>query len=196
MLARENYKEFVAVALIKPFESNLRKKQALMKTVTQDFSRLFDYEVGEVTAAATFFLAEIYAHFSKALMESERPDGLNPMEREEYELAIEEQAYPFEEKAISVHESNLELISLGVYNEWIVKSLEKLAISVPARYARSEEESPVMTSPDFYRFEIIGPAPSTAPDMPLLPAPIDHVALDGDKKGTLRETVPEEKVNK
>jgi cellulose synthase operon protein C len=34
-------------------------------------------------------------------MTSERPEGLNPMEMEEYELAIEEQAYPFEEQAIA-----------------------------------------------------------------------------------------------
>jgi hypothetical protein len=52
-------------------------------------------------------------------MTSERPEGLNAMEMEEYELAIEEQAYPFEEKAIEVHESNLTLIGLGVYNDWI-----------------------------------------------------------------------------
>ena len=64
------------------------------------------------------------------------------MEREEYDLAIEEQAYPFEEKAIAMHKSNLELISRGVYDEWIEKSLQKLARFVPARYDKPEEESP------------------------------------------------------
>ena len=58
------------------------------------------------------------------------------MELEQYELAIEEQAYPFEEKAIQVHESNLQLISRGVYNAWIEKSLQKLAEFIPARYDR------------------------------------------------------------
>ena len=37
------------------------------------FNKLVDYELGEVTAAATYYLAEIYTHFSKALMASERP---------------------------------------------------------------------------------------------------------------------------
>jgi len=63
----------------------------------------------------------------------ERPGGLSPTELEQYELAIEEQAYPFEEKAIQVHESNLKLMSRGVSNVWIEKSLQKLAKSVPAR---------------------------------------------------------------
>ncbi len=157
VLAELNYSPFVSVELVKPFAVNLRKKQKLMKTATQGFSKLLNYEVGEVTAAATFYLAEIYAHFSQALMESERPDGLDPLELEEYELAIEEQAYPFEERAIEVHESNLELLSLGIYNQWIDKSLEKLAIFVPARYAKQEEDSAVIASLDSFSYEIVQP---------------------------------------
>ena len=48
--------------------------------------KLLDYEVGEVTAAATFYLAEIYANFSKALMESERPEDLAHWNWKQYEL--------------------------------------------------------------------------------------------------------------
>jgi hypothetical protein len=87
-------------------------------------------------------------------MGSERPEGLNALELEEYELAIEEQAYPFEERAIAVHESNLELIAMGVYNAWIDKSLERLAEFLPARYAKSEVESPVLASLESFSFEI------------------------------------------
>jgi hypothetical protein len=140
---------------------------------TREFGKLLDYEVAEVTAAATFYLAEIYAHFSKALMKSERPQGLSPLELEQYELAIEEQAYPFEEKAISVHESNLELISLGIYNEWVGRSLEKLAGFMPARYARSVETSGVITSPDTYVFATDKPAPPVEAEVP---GPIDESA--------------------
>ena len=163
VLAESNYEQFVAVRLAKPFEVNLRKKRDLMKAVTKEFNTLIDYEIGEITAASTFYLAEIYAHFSKALMTSERPEGLSPIELEEYELAIEEQAYPFEEKAIAVHESNLELISRGVYNEWVDKSLQKLAALVPARYAKTEETSGIMSSLDTFVFEIDRPAVSAQP---------------------------------
>ncbi len=161
VLAEATYKRFTSVALVKPFKRNLKKKQALMKSVIKEFSRLVDYELGDITAAATYYLAETYAHFSRALMTSERPKGLNDLELEEYELAIEEQAYPFEEKAIEVHESNLKLIAQGVYNDWVVKSLEKLAVFMPARYARSETSSPIVSSLDAYLFEIEQPPPST-----------------------------------
>jgi TolA-binding protein len=157
VLAEQDFDAFAAVDLVQPFEVNLQKKRERMKIATQNFSRLVDYEIGDITAAATFYLGEIYAHFSKALTASERPEGLSPMELEQYELAIEEQAYPFEEKAIQVHESNLKLISRGVYNAWIEKSLQKLAQSVPARYDKSEEASPIVSSLDTYIFAIHRP---------------------------------------
>ncbi|MEJ2598409.1 MAG: tetratricopeptide repeat protein [Anaerolineales bacterium] len=160
VLAQNEFDDFAAVKLVEPLEDNLRKKRALMESATQKFSHLLDYKIGDITAAATFYLAEIYSHFSKALMASERPQGLSPMELEQYELAIEEEAYPFEEKAIDVHESNLKLISRGIYNEWIEKSLQKLAKSVPARYDKPEEASGIISSLEAYAFEITRPAPA------------------------------------
>jgi hypothetical protein len=160
VLAETHYERFVTVRLVKPFEANLRQKRDLMKALTREFNTIIAFEIGETTAASTFYLAEIYADFSKALMTSERPEGLSPLEREEYDLAIEEQAYPFEEKSIAVHESNLELISRGIYNEWIDKSLQKLAVLVPARYAKPEESSAIMSSLDTFVFDIGHPAVS------------------------------------
>ena len=154
VLAEQTFGQFAGIKLVEPFKANLEKKKELMKVATQEFNKLLDYEVGLVTSAATFYLAEIYADFSRDLKESERPKDLSPAEREEYELAIDDQAYPFEEKAIATHKSNLDLISRGVYNEWIEKSLQKLAKFVPARYDKTEEESAVITSSDTYLFAV------------------------------------------
>ena len=160
VLAERSFDQFTEVKLTEPFVANLSRKQELMKAATQQFNDLVDYEIGDFTAAATYYLAEIYADFSKDLKESERPAGLSDLEREEYELAIEEQAYPFEEKTIATHQSNLELISRGVYNEWIQKSLRKLAILVPARYDKPEEGSAVITALDSYRYAVAQQEPS------------------------------------
>jgi hypothetical protein len=180
VLAQDDFDAFAAVRLVEPLEDNLSLKRDLMKTATEEFGRLVDYEVGEVTAAATFYLAEIYSHFSIALMTSERPEGLSPMEMEQYDLAIEEEAYPFEEKAIEVHESNLKLISLGVYNEWIDKSLQKLAESVPARYDKPEEASGIMSSLGTFVFETVRPAPAEP-----------EIAITGESE-TVQPAQPEE----
>jgi tetratricopeptide (TPR) repeat protein len=104
------------------------------------FEGLVEYEVAEVTTAATFHMAEIYASFSRALLDSERPTGLSAAELAEYEDVLEEEAFPFEERAIEVHEANVEImIAAGVHNRWIEQSFARLAALVPGRYAKEEQ---------------------------------------------------------
>ena len=144
ILSEPKLTSFKNVALVKPFKKNLKKKKQKMRAAIKAYTSLVDYQVGEVTAAATYYIAEIYYDFSVSLIESERPTNLSADELEEYELVIEDQAYPFEEKAISVHEKNMELLDVGIYNEWIDKSITKLSVLLPARYAKSEQSDAVL----------------------------------------------------
>lgn len=140
------FDQFAEIKLVKPFDKNLKKKKQAMKSAKEGFEKLLSYEVGDVTAAATYYIAEMYYNFNRALVESERPDDLNAMEKEQYELALEDQAFPFEEKTIQIHEKNLELLALGIYSPWIDKSIETLAKLVPARYAKFEESNRYVTA--------------------------------------------------
>ena len=146
ILTEPKLTSFTKVALVKPFKKNLKKKKQKMRSAINAYTKLVDYQVGEVTAAATYYIAEIYFEFNISLMESERPTNLSADELEQYELVIEDQAYPFEEKAIRVHEKNMELLDVGVYNKWIDKSIAKLSVLLPARYAKTEQDSTVLTS--------------------------------------------------
>ena len=146
VLAEPSFDAFREIALVAPLERNLNTKRARMKAAITAYSDLIDYQVADVTAAATFYLGEIYLHFSRALKESERPTNLSALELEEYELALEEQIYPFEEKAISVHEKNIDLMAAGIFNQWVEKSIDQLAGLVPARYARKEDAGNIITS--------------------------------------------------
>jgi hypothetical protein len=85
-------------------------------------------------------------------MESERPAGLSEVDLEEFNLMVEEQAFPFEEKAIQVHEKNIELLSAGLFSTWIDRSIEKLATLLPARYAKPEESIQYIASIDGYSY--------------------------------------------
>jgi tetratricopeptide (TPR) repeat protein len=152
VLAEKLYEQFAAVKLVQPFEKSLQTKQQRMEVTLKSLGALVDYQVGEVTAAATFYMAEVYFGFNRALMESERPNNLAAAQLEEYELALEENAFPFEEKAIGVHEKNVELIRSGIYNAWVEKSLEKLAHLLPARYAKTEMSSGFLGSIDRYAY--------------------------------------------
>lgn len=137
-LAEPLIDEFKAVRLTLPLKQSLERKKAVMQRTIGEFEQMIDYGVAEVTAAATYHLGEIYYHFTRALLESDRPEGLSELEREQYDILLEERAFPFEEKAIGIHEKNIELMARGVYNDWIQKSIDQLGSILPARYAKSE----------------------------------------------------------
>ncbi len=140
VLTEPNYAAFNAVQLVEPLEQNLARKRELMDSSLQNFERLIAYEVGDVTTAATFYMAEIYASFSRSLLDSERPKDLPPAELAAYEEAIEEEAFPFEERAIEVHEANVAvMIAANIYNRWVQQSFARLAALMPGRYAKEEQ---------------------------------------------------------
>jgi hypothetical protein len=154
VLAEQTFERFAKLKLVQPFEQSLAEKQVRMDESIAAFEGLVAYEVAEVTAAATFYIAEIYFEFSAALIESERPDGLSEAEKVDYELVIEEEAYPFEEQAIEVHQENFELLAVGIYNPWVQKSLDKLAILMPGRYAKNEISGGYVGSIDTYAYRM------------------------------------------
>ncbi len=152
ILSEVHFRAFEEVALVQPFEESLQRKRSRMDAALTAFSGLVDYEVGEVTAAATFYMAEVYGEFSRALLESERPSDLRSAERQDYEEVLEEEAYPFEEQAIDVHMKNLELMAAGIFNVWIEKSLSRLAILMPGRFAKFEESSGLIEAVESYSY--------------------------------------------
>jgi len=63
-------------------------------------------------------------------------------------MALDEEAFPFEEKAITVHEKNMEMLRAGVFNEWTQKSLSRLGTLMPGRYAKPEASSAFLNAID------------------------------------------------
>jgi cellulose synthase operon protein C len=141
VLAEQLYGDFVVVKLRQPFETSLQDKKQRMDATIAAMSRLVNYGIDEMTAAATYYMAETYSNFSRSLLESERPDDLKAEDVEEFKNKLDEAAFPFEEKAITVHEKNMELLHAGVFNSWTEKSLSRLTELMPGRYAKREASS-------------------------------------------------------
>jgi len=152
VLSAQIYSQFAELKLTQPFDRSLAAKRKSMDAAMKAFEDLTDYEVAEVTAAATYYMAEIYWNFNRSLVESQRPSGLDAPTLAEYEDALEEQAFPFEGKTIELHEKNRELIAAGVYNDWIKKSLARLVELVPGRYAKREVSSGFLPAIDVYAY--------------------------------------------
>jgi hypothetical protein len=102
------------------------------------YKKAADYQVAEVTTAATYEMAELYRTLAHDVMNSERPKTLKGEELEEYNSLLEEQVFPFEEEAIKAHEINTVRAKDGVYDEWVQKSFKVLAELKPARYGKTE----------------------------------------------------------
>jgi cellulose synthase operon protein C len=130
--------EFKRIKLVMPLKKSLLEKRKAMEAALKAYEQAADYQVAEVTTAATFESAELYRQLGKDLMSSERPKNLSKDELEQYDVLLEEQAFPFEEKAIKLHEVNTARTKDGTYDEWVQKSFAALAQLNPGRYGKVE----------------------------------------------------------
>ena len=145
-LAEPVRRQFEVVRLTQPLAESMKIKRSLMEEAIEAYTTSADYGVAEVTTAATFRLGEIYEKFSADLVASERPGNLDAAALEQYELLLEEQIYPFEEKAIELFMANTDRAPDGVYDEWVQKSFDRLANLMPARYSKAERGEDVVTT--------------------------------------------------
>lgn len=138
-LAAPTMAAFREVALVEPLQQQLKLKKTRMEAALKAYAAAADYGIAEVTTAATFETASIYQDFGKALMSSQRPASLSKAELEQYEVLLEEQAFPFEEKAIELHELNAHRAGDGLYDDWVRRSYAALGSLRPVRYGKTEK---------------------------------------------------------
>ena len=138
-LAEPIHQVYKDIRLVTPLEESLRTKKRAMESALAAYGRAIDYNIAEITTAATYQIGEIYYDLSRSLLDSQRPPGLSRDEREQYDILLEEEAYPFEEEAIKLHESNVDNVRQGIYDDWVKASFERLAELLPARYNKTEK---------------------------------------------------------
>lgn len=139
-LAEPTRLEFESIALTAPLPRSLARKRDALEKALAAYQAANAYGVAGVTTAATFATAELYRRLAADLMASERPAGLDEEALEQYDLLLEEQAYPFEERAIELHEANAARAAQGVYDGPVQASYAALAALKPARYGKVEIE--------------------------------------------------------
>jgi cellulose synthase operon protein C len=147
-LARPTRDAFRVIKLVAPLKKSLAAKRKALEAARNAYRTAMDYRVGEVTTAATYETADLYRQLGKDIMQSERPRKLSKDEREQYDTLLEEQAFPFEEQAIGIHEVNAARAREGLWDDSVKASYAALAELKPARYAKSEVlvSSPVLAA--------------------------------------------------
>jgi TolA-binding protein len=136
--AAEEYRRFSKIRLSLPIKKSMRKKKSAMDKTLGAYKKIIDYGIAEYVTEANHRIAMLYGQLSKDLMDSQRPKGLDELALEQYEILLEEQAYPFEEKAINLYKVNTVRTQEGLYDKWVKESFSELAKILPARYGKKE----------------------------------------------------------
>lgn len=138
-LSRPVYDEFAAISLKQPLKQSLARKRQAMQKALEAYSKVSAMGVAEFTTASNYQIAEIYRKLAADLMASERPKGLNALELEQYGILLEEQATPFEDKALELYVANANLAKQNIYDDFVRQSFDALAKLSPGRYNKREQ---------------------------------------------------------
>jgi cellulose synthase operon protein C len=132
---------YTQVKLVEPLQKQLKLKKEKLEETLKAYSVAADYGVAEVVTASTYQIGALYQDFGKALIGSQRPKKLSKLELEQYNVLLEEQAFPFEEKAIELHELNAHRAADGLYDDWVKKSYAALRELRPGRWSKVERSA-------------------------------------------------------
>jgi hypothetical protein len=129
---------FKVVRLSHPLKKSLDVKRQRMKQAIAFYEQSLAYGIAPILTEAQYQIAELYRILAKDLLASERPKGLDALALEQYNLLLEEQAYPFEEQAIGIYQQNISLVKQDIYDDYVRQSYRRLAELMPARYQKNE----------------------------------------------------------
>jgi tetratricopeptide (TPR) repeat protein len=144
VFADDRFETFKALKLSLPLKRSLQAKKQALDLALTGYQQTLHYKIAEFNTAANFKIAEIYHQLARDLMASALPQNLNELELEQYQILLEEQSYPFEEKAIDLHESNARRSWQGSYDDWVKQSFAALSELMPGRYNKPERTQEVV----------------------------------------------------
>ncbi|MDX1551608.1 MAG: tetratricopeptide repeat protein [Marinobacter sp.] len=136
VLGEREAERFAEVALQHPLGPALEKKQQALEAARSRLSQAEQLDGDALGSEILYRRAELYRVMADDLMASEAPSELNELETMQYQMLLEEEAYPFEEKAIKLHARNHQRVADGVFDHWVEQSLQVLAKLFPGRYER------------------------------------------------------------
>lgn len=131
-------KRFDSLEISLPLSKSIVKKNNAMQKALQRYTQALEMEVLEFTTPSTYHIGEMYAQFSRDLLKSERPSGLNELETEEYIFLLEDQAFPLEEAAIDIHQANISRTYDGLYDDWVKRSFDSMSVLMSGQYNKQE----------------------------------------------------------
>jgi hypothetical protein len=141
-----------------------RFKQVKLRLPQKQLTKLLELKADRLQAANKIFLeivqmgdpewaiaglyrvGQTYQLFSEALFAAPKPKGLTRQEQDLYQIKLEEQAFPVEDKAVEAFEKGLnKAYELGSYGQWAQLIRKELSRYRPNQYPPIEERFPTVT---------------------------------------------------
>jgi tetratricopeptide (TPR) repeat protein len=130
--------EFSSNKFYLPLVKSLPAKNKLLDSAIKQYQAAADYGILEFVTMSSFKVAHLYQQFAQELRHSPKPAGMSADDQQLYAEIIEEQAVPFDELAIELHQANIDRAWEGSFNEWIDLSFAEMKQLNPARYNKTE----------------------------------------------------------
>ncbi len=141
-LTYQDLEKFESIRLTLPLKKSLESKKAALKNIVSKLESLSTYQDSVIMSAATFQIASIYRTLARDILNSERPASLSELQLEQYNILLEEQAYPFEEQAMDIYKINIDKVAQGHYDKWIERTFEVMAQMNPTEFERKLKVTP------------------------------------------------------
>jgi len=129
--AERIYADFAKTKLGFPMsalQKSLMKKGELEQAAEAIYTEVIQMESPRWVAASAYRVGQMYKNFSDELYNLPMPEGLTPDQEDEYRGALDDNAFPLQEKALTAYRSALRLaLQYQAYNEWSAKSAEAIS---------------------------------------------------------------------
>lgn len=129
--AERIYEDFTKVNLGFPMSAlqrSLLKKGELEQAAEAIYTEVIQMESPRWVAASAFRVGQMYKNFSDELYNLPMPEGLTMEQEDEYRMALDDNAFPLQEKALTAYRAALRLaLQYQAYNEWSARSAEAIS---------------------------------------------------------------------
>jgi len=130
--------EYRGARITQPVAENLKRKQALLTSVVDQYTPAVASGLSPIATQASFGIGAAYEEFASSLEQAPRPPGLSAEERTEYDRLLEDKVRPYLKKAVDAYrvtvrgarEKNLD-------DEWVSRCRTRLAAVAPRAFART-----------------------------------------------------------
>ncbi len=114
---------------------NLGQKLDMLAQLLEEYTGVLGLGQGDYGIAALYQIGKMHQHLAEAIFASPCPQQLDDDQCGMYQAALQEKAFPLEEKAIDAYDKALaKAYELGLYNEWLTKTQDALVAYEPGRF--------------------------------------------------------------